>query len=134
VDAAVLRVRTEEHVGVQGVNEYEYVVPVGRPVGAANVTACAVPELRVAITVVWLDWPWVTVRDVGLTEREKSKAGLPKTLISAADAHILLLISESPTSSTYLAYLAANVTSFRVMSEAQIPLAARLQVALSALV
>ena len=50
VDAAVVRVNVEEHVGLHDAGENAAVVPVGRP-EAENVTDCAVPDTRVAVIV-----------------------------------------------------------------------------------
>src|SRR5205823_1959258 len=57
--AEVARVRVVEHVGVHDVLEKEAVVPAGSPV-AEKVTACEVPETRVAMMVFVTDEPCVT--------------------------------------------------------------------------
>ena len=49
VPAVVLIVNVEEQVGVQLAEEYEAVAPAGNP-DAENVTACALPDIRFALT------------------------------------------------------------------------------------
>ena len=48
VDAEVVKVSVDEHVGLHDRVENAAVAPVGRP-EAENVTACAVPETSVAV-------------------------------------------------------------------------------------
>ena len=50
VDAEVVRVNVDEHVGLQDPGENAAVAPVGRP-EAGNDTDCEVPETRVAVIV-----------------------------------------------------------------------------------
>ena len=50
VDADVVMVSVDEQVGLHDADEKEAVAPAGRPV-AEKVTACAVPETRVAVIV-----------------------------------------------------------------------------------
>src|SRR5206468_3874512 len=57
--AAVVRVRVVEHVGVQEVLEKEALAPAGSP-EAEKVTACELPETRVAVMVFVTDEPCVT--------------------------------------------------------------------------
>jgi len=49
VPAVVLIVNVEEQVGLQLVDEKEAVAPAGNP-DTENVTACALPDMRVALT------------------------------------------------------------------------------------
>ena len=56
VEVEVVRVNVDEHVGLQDPGENEAVAPVGRP-EAENVTACVVPETRVAVMVLVTDCP-----------------------------------------------------------------------------
>ena len=60
VDADVVRLNVDEHVGLHDPGENAAVAPVGRPV-AENDTDCEVPETRVAETVLDTDCPWATV-------------------------------------------------------------------------
>jgi hypothetical protein len=73
VDAEVVRVNVDEHVGLHDPGEKEAVAPVGRP-EAERDTDCAVPETSVAAIVLDADWPWTTVWFPPL-ETEKSKGG-----------------------------------------------------------
>src|SRR5205814_7999897 len=57
--AEVVRVRVEEHVGVQDGLEKEALVPAGSP-DAEKVTGCEGPEARVAVTVFVTDEPCAT--------------------------------------------------------------------------
>ena len=56
VDAAVVRVNVEAHVGLHEPGENAADAPPGRP-EAENATACAVPETRVAVIVLDTDCP-----------------------------------------------------------------------------
>ena len=56
VDAEVVRVTVDEHVGLHDAGENAAAAPVGRP-EAENVTDCAVPETRVAVIVLDTDCP-----------------------------------------------------------------------------
>ena len=56
VDAEVVRVNVDEHVGLHDEAEKEAVAPVGRP-EAEKDTDCAVPETRVAVIVLDTDCP-----------------------------------------------------------------------------
>ena len=56
VDAEVVRVNVEEHVGLHDAEEKDAVAPVGRP-EAEKDTDCAVPETRVAVIVLDTDCP-----------------------------------------------------------------------------
>ena len=56
VDAEVVSVNVDEHVGLHDAGENAAVVPVGMP-EAENVTDCAVPEIRVAVIVLETDCP-----------------------------------------------------------------------------
>jgi len=56
VDAKVVRVTVEEHVGLHDAGEKDAVAPVGRP-EAEKDTDCAVPETRVAVIVLDTDCP-----------------------------------------------------------------------------
>ena len=60
VDAEVVRVNVDEHVGLHDADEKEAVAPVGRP-EAENDTDCEVPETRVAVIVLDTDCPSTTV-------------------------------------------------------------------------
>ena len=73
VDAEVVRVNVDEHVGLHDPGEKEAVAPVGKP-DAEKETDCAVPETRVAVIVLDADCPWTTVLLPPL-ESEKSKVG-----------------------------------------------------------
>jgi hypothetical protein len=73
VDAEVVRVKVDEHVGLHDPGENAAVAPVGRP-EAANDTDWEVPETRVAVIVLDTDCPWTTVLFPPL-ESEKSKVG-----------------------------------------------------------
>ena len=73
VDAEVVRVNVEEHVGLHDPGEKEAVAPVGRP-EAEKDTDCAVPETSVAVIVLDTDCPSTTVLLPPL-EREKPKDG-----------------------------------------------------------
>ena len=74
VEVVVESVIVEVHVGRHWEGANEAVAPAGRPV-ALNVTAVEVPEIRVAVASAVIESPAVTVPDVGLTERLKSKDG-----------------------------------------------------------
>ncbi len=54
VDVEVVRVNVDEHVGLHDAGENAAVAPAGKP-EAENVTACAVPETRVAVIVLVTD-------------------------------------------------------------------------------
>ena len=56
VELEVVRVNLDEHVGLHDPGENAAVAPVGRP-EAENVTACVVPETRVAVIVLVTDCP-----------------------------------------------------------------------------
>ena len=56
VDADVVRVSVDEHVGLHDAGEKEAVAPVGRP-DAEKETDCAVPETSVAVIVLDTDCP-----------------------------------------------------------------------------
>ena len=56
VDADVVTVNVEEHAGLHDPGENAAVAPVGSP-EAAKDTDCAVPETRVAVTVLDTDCP-----------------------------------------------------------------------------
>ena len=56
VDAAVVTVNVDEHVGLHDPGENEAVAPAGKP-DAEKVTACVVPETRVAVMVLVTDCP-----------------------------------------------------------------------------
>ena len=64
-------VRTEEHVGMQDAEPKLAVAPEGNP-EAERVTACEVPEIRVAASVVLEDDPGATEAEVGFKDNEKS--------------------------------------------------------------
>ena len=56
VDAEVVRVNVDEHVGLHDPGENDAVAPVGSP-EAESVTDCVVPEIRVAVIVLLTDCP-----------------------------------------------------------------------------
>jgi hypothetical protein len=56
VDAEVVRVNVDEHVGLHDAGENAAVAPLGRP-EAENDTDCAVPETSVAVIVLDTDCP-----------------------------------------------------------------------------
>ncbi len=56
VEAEVVRVNVDAHVGFHDPGESEAVAPTGKP-DAENVTDCAVPETRVAVIVLVADCP-----------------------------------------------------------------------------
>ena len=56
VEAEVVRVTVEEHVGLHDAGEKAAVAPVGRP-EAEKDTDCAVPETSVAVIVLDVDCP-----------------------------------------------------------------------------
>jgi hypothetical protein len=56
VDAEVVRVNVDEHVGLHDPGENAAVVPVGMP-EAENATGCVVPETSVAVIVLETAWP-----------------------------------------------------------------------------
>src|SRR5205814_10601856 len=85
--AEVVRVRVVEHVGVQEVLEKEALAPAGSP-DAEKVTACEVPETRVAVMVFVTDEPWVTDRSPPFAS-EKSKVGCPHSAGSSEISYIL---------------------------------------------
>ena len=73
VDAEVVTVTVDEHVGLHDPGENEAVAPLGRP-EAANVTGCVVPEASVAVIELETDCPCTTVLFPPLVS-EKSKDG-----------------------------------------------------------
>lgn len=56
VEAEVVNVNVEEHVGLHDPGENAAVTPAGKP-EADKVTACVVPEIRVAVIVSITDCP-----------------------------------------------------------------------------
>ena len=73
VDAEVVTVNVDGHVGLHDASEKAAVAPVGRP-EAENDTAWEVPETIVPVIVLGTDCPWTTVLLPPL-ESEKSKVG-----------------------------------------------------------
>ena len=59
VDAEVVTVTVDEHVGLHDPGENEAVAPAGMP-EAENVTDCVVPETSVAVIVLDTACPWTT--------------------------------------------------------------------------
>ena len=56
VNAEVVRVNVEEHVGLHNAGAKEAIAPIGRP-EARNSTECGVPETRVAVIMLDTDCP-----------------------------------------------------------------------------
>ena len=60
VEAEVASVNVDEQAGLHEEGENAAVVPAGRP-EAENDTACVVPEIKVAVSVLDTDCPWTTI-------------------------------------------------------------------------
>ena len=76
VVTAVEIVRVEVHVGLQVVTVKDAVAPEGSP-EAERFTACVVPAVIAAVTVVAVDCPGDTAADGGFREMEKSNDEVP---------------------------------------------------------
>jgi hypothetical protein len=93
VDAEVEIVRVDVQVGRQDAGEKEAVAPDGRP-EAEKETDEAVPETRVAVTVLDTDWPWTAERLPPL-ETEKSNVGTELLTVTVTDVEVVWFPAES---------------------------------------
>jgi hypothetical protein len=115
VDAEVVRVNVDEHVGLQDPGgEKEAVAPAGRP-EAENETDCEVPDTRAAVIVLDTDCPWTTVWFPPL-EREKSKEGGGMELAALNAAMPAAQTSEAPSDALAQAVPAVACIAFSTMS------------------
>jgi len=89
VDAEIVSVTVDEHVGLHDAGEKAAVAPAGSP-EAEKDTDCAVPETRVAVIVLDVDCPWTTVLFPPL-ETEKSKDGGGGGLPAVRNATICII-------------------------------------------
>ena len=74
IEVKVEMVRVELQGGLQDAGENDAVAPVGS-LDAEKVTGCVVPDIRVAVTVLVTEKPWVTDLSPSM-EREKVIGGL----------------------------------------------------------